>query len=188
MGAAAAGGAVIFGAGLGTGWVLAPAPATSRNHDTVSTAQEAGPGVPPFAGTPSAAPTARVADGTDPEAGHCSTDARLIDRAPVMRGAVQIGALDLLYSPWCGAGWAMIYLYPGQPTMMGEVTVRSGDGRYTTIANPLIKQIDDYTDVIVPGRGGCLGAYGQVYEAGRPVVTASLPCEAPTAAPGHPST
>lgn len=113
--------------------------------------------------------------------------ARLIDRAPVIRGSVQIGALDLLYSPRCEAGWARIYLYPGETTMMGEVTVRAGDGRYTTIANPLVKQVDDYTDVIVPGHGGCLGAYGQVYQAGKPVITAFLPCEAPAASPAHPT-
>jgi hypothetical protein len=138
------------------------------------------PGVPAFSGSPGPAPSARVFDGTDPVAGGCKGDSRLVDRAPVLAGGVQIGALDLRYSPRCGAGWALLYLYPGQPTMMGEVTVRSGDDRFTTIANPLIKTIDDYTDVIVPGPGGCLGAGGAVYEAGRQVVTAVIPCEAPT--------
>jgi hypothetical protein len=142
--------------------------------------------MPAFYGTPTPAPVARVTDGTDPVAGHCKADARLMDKAPVMRGSVQIGGLDLFYSPWCGAGWAMIYLYPGEPTMMGEVTVRAGDDRSTSFTNPLVKQVDDYTDVIVPGRSGCLGAYGQVYEAGLPVVTASLPCESPNSNPSHP--
>jgi transcriptional regulator with XRE-family HTH domain len=169
---AAAGGLAVFGTGVAAGWALAPASASSGS-------QEAGPGMPAFSGTPTPAPTSGVSDGTDPAAGHCEADGHLVDRAPVMRGSVQIGALDLLYSPRCGAGWAMIYLYPGEPTMMGEVTVRAGDDRYTTIANPLVKQIDDYTDVIVPGPGGCLGAYGQVYQQGMPLVTASLPCEAP---------
>jgi transcriptional regulator with XRE-family HTH domain len=182
---AAAGGLAVFGAGLAAGWALAPA--SPGLHVAPAAAQQAGPGVPAFWGTPAPAPTGRVADGTDPVAGHCSADARLLDRAPVMRGDAQIGALDLLYSPWCRAGWARIYLYPGEPTMMGEVTVRAGDGRYTTIANPLVKQVDDYTDVIVPGQGGCLGAYGQVYQLGMPVVTASLPCETPASSPGHPS-
>jgi transcriptional regulator with XRE-family HTH domain len=178
--AATAGGLVVFCAGIAAGLALAPA---SSSPDP----QEAGPGVPAFAGTPTPAPTSRVTDGFDPGAGHCEADARLVDRAPVMRGTVQIGALDLLYSPWCGAGWAMIYLYPGEPTMMGEVTVRAADGRYMTIANPLVKQVDDYTDVIVPGRGGCLGAYGQVYQQGMPLITVSLPCEAPTSSPAHPA-
>ena len=164
------------------GWSLAPASAASGSD----AAEQAGPGVPAFSAVPAPAPTARVTDGTDPDAGHCAADARLLDKAPVMRGSVQIGGLELRYSPWCGAGWATIYLYPAQPTMMGEVTVRAGDGRYTAIANPLVKQVDDYTDVIVPGPGGCLGAYGQVYQAGMPVVTASLPCEAVTSTPSHP--
>jgi hypothetical protein len=139
------------------------------------------PGVPVFSGTPVPAPTARVTDGTDPIAGHCTADWRLVDRAPVLLDGVQIGALELRYSPWCGAGWARLYLYPGEPTMMGEVTVRSGDDRFTSIANPLVKQVPDYTDVIVPGPSGCLGAGGVVYEAGGPIVTAVIPCEVPTA-------
>jgi uncharacterized protein DUF2690 len=175
---AVAAGLAIFGAGAATGWALAPASATSGSQ---------GAGVPAFAGTPAPAPTSRVTDGTDPGTGHCKADARLVDRAPVMRGSQQIGALDLLYSPWCGAGWAMIYLYPGQPTMIGEVSVRAGDGRDSSFANPLVKQVDDYTDVIVPGHGGCLGAYGRVYQQGLPLMTASVPCEAPTFNPAHPA-
>jgi hypothetical protein len=171
----AAGGLAVLAAGLAIGWLAASAtsaPATSAAMEL--------PGVPSFFGTPAPAPTARVMDGIDPVVGHCKADARLVDRAPVMLDGAQVGALDLFYSPWCGAGWARLYLYPGEPTMMGEVTVRSGDDRFTTIGNPLIKQIDDYTDVIVPGPGGCLGAGGTVYEAGRPVMTAVIPCEAPT--------
>lgn len=113
--------------------------------------------------------------------GRCEADARLVDRTAVIRDGVQIGALDLMYSPWCGAGWARIYLYPGEPTMMGEATVRSGDDRFATMTDPLVKQVDVYTDVIVPGPGGCLGVGGAVWAAGEPIVTASLPCESPTA-------
>jgi hypothetical protein len=98
-----------------------------------------------------------------------------------MLKGTQIGALELEYSPWCGAGWARLYLYPGQQTMMGEVTVRSGDGRLSSFADPLVKRIDDYTNVVVPGPGGCLSADAVVYSAGKPAVTASIRCESPTA-------
>jgi hypothetical protein len=64
--------------------------------------------------------------------------------------------------------------------MMGVATVRSGDDRFTTMTDPLVKQADVYSDVIVPGPGGCLGAGGTVYEAGKPVMTASIPCQSPT--------
>lgn len=159
----------IFGAGALTGRLLAP--------------QAAGqlPGVPAYSGTPSPAPTARIADGTDPHVGHCEGDAHLIDRVAVIRDGVQIGSLDLMYSGSCGAGWARIYLYPGEPTMMGEVSVRSGDGRFNTFTDPLVKQVDDYTDVVVPGPGGCIGAGGAIYQRGKPVVTAVIPCQVPAA-------
>jgi hypothetical protein len=182
----AAGGVALFAAGLAIGWLAGSAtshPVPAMTHAPAAAATDSAmalPGVPSFFGTPTPAPTARVTDGIDPVAGHCNADSRLVDRAPVMLDGAQIGALDLFYSPWCGAGWARLYLYPGEPNMMGEVTVRSGDDRFTTIGNPLIKQIDDYTDVIVPGPGGCLGAGGKVYEAGRPVVAAVIPCEKPT--------
>lgn len=170
-------GMLALGAGFTAGRMTMPA---TRLADVSKT--RAGlvlAGVPPFSGTPAPAPTGRVSDGTDPYAGHCTPDAYLVDKAPLIQAGAQIGALELWYSPSCGAGWARVYLYPGQPTMMGEVTVRSGDDRFTTIANPLVKQVPDYTDVIVPGRGGCLGAGSAVYESGRPIVTAALPCEAP---------
>jgi hypothetical protein len=176
--------AATFGIGAGAGLALGSFLTDSANHGGPVRAQQAAPGVPPFAGTPIPAPAARVPDGTDPRVGHCQADRRLIDRAPVMRGRVQIGALDLMYSPSCGAGWASLFLYPGEPTMMGEVTVWGSGSRYSSFAYPLVKQVNDYTDVIVPGSGGCLGAYGAVYEAGKPLVTASLPCEAPTVPAG----
>jgi hypothetical protein len=174
----AAGGVAVLVTGLAIGWLGASA--TSAPAPAAKGPAMALPGVPSFFGTPAPAPTARVMDGIDPGVGRCEADSRLVDRAAVILDGVQVGALDLRYSPWCGAGWAELYLYAGEPTMMGEVTVRSGDDRFTTIANPLIKQVDDYTDVIVPGPGGCLGAGGTVYEAGRPVVTAVIPCEKPT--------
>jgi len=173
----AAVGLAVLAAGLAIGW--AGASAMSAHGPAATDAMMQLPGVPPFSGTPTPAPQARVVDGMDPDASHCTADSRLVDRAPVLMDGVQVGALDLRYSPWCGAGWAKLYLYPGQPTMMGEVTVRSGDDRFSTIGNPLVKQVDDYTNVIVPGPGGCLGAGGTVYEAGRPIVTVIIPCEAP---------
>ena len=169
----AAGTVLVFAAGLAVGRMAVP---SASADDTV---QEL-PGVPPFSGTPTPAPTGKVADGTDPYVGHCTADARLVDKAPVMDDRVQVGALELWYSPRCAAGWARVYLYPGEATMMGEVTVRSGDDRFATITDPLVRQVSDYTDVILPGRGGCLGAGGAVYQAGQPVVTASIPCEIPT--------
>jgi Protein of unknown function (DUF2690)/Helix-turn-helix domain len=171
----AAGGLAVLAAGLGIGWLAASATSAPATNAAMEL-----PGVPSFFGIPAPAPTARVTDGVDPVVGHCEADSRLVDRAAVILDGMQVGALDLRYSPRCGAGWAKLYLYAGEPTMMGEVTVRSGDDRFSTIGNPLIKQVDDYTDVIVPGPGGCLGAGGKVYEAGRPVVTAVIPCEAPT--------
>jgi Protein of unknown function (DUF2690)/Helix-turn-helix domain len=171
--AVATGACVAFGGGLAAGWAFASAPALPAPRPVASTG--------PFSGTPSPAPTARVADGADPAAAGCAADAQLVDKAPVELGGVQIGALELRYSPRCGAGWARLYLYPGQPTMMGQVTVRSGDGRLSSFADPLVKQVAEYTDVVVPGPGGCLSAEAVVYSAGKPAVTASLPCEPPTA-------
>jgi Helix-turn-helix domain/Protein of unknown function (DUF2690) len=166
---------VVFGAGLGIGHMATPNAFSTSSSPNVQSL----PGVPGFFGTPTAAPAGRVTDGTDPYVGHCTSDARLVDKAPVLRSGAQIGALELWYSPSCAAGWARIYLYPGEPVMLGEATVRSGDVRFTTTTDPLVKQVPVYTDVIVPGHGGCLGAGGSLYEANQPVLTAALPCEAP---------
>jgi hypothetical protein len=163
---------VVFGAGLAAGRMMTPSPSAS------ATIQEL-PGVPLYSGTPSAAPVAGVTDGTDPVAGHCAGDARLVDKEPVMTGGTQIGALELWYSPRCGAGWARTYLYPGEPTMLGEATVRSADGRFASFTDPLAGQIPVYTNVIVPGSGGCLGAGGAVWEMSKPVIMVSIPCQAP---------
>jgi hypothetical protein len=167
----------VFAAGLGTGRLTAPPAPTSLGLPADSVQQL--PGVPPFSGTPTPAPTAGVGDGTDPVAGRCTADARLVDKVPVMRDGTQIGALELKYSPRCGAGWARIYLYPGEPTMLGEATVRSADDRFSTMTDPLVRQIAVYTDVEVPGPGGCLAAGGAIWEQGQPVATASIPCEVP---------
>jgi hypothetical protein len=172
----AAGTLAVFAVGFAIGHVLAsPASAGEAGGEAGLT------GMPALSGTPSPAPTAQVADGVDPKVGHCSADARQVKWTAVLRDGVQIATLDLMYSLRCGAGWARLYLLAGEPLMMGEVTVWSGDGRGTTFTDPLVGQLDDYTDVIVPGPGGCLGASGAVYETGRPVVTASIPCRSPTA-------
>ncbi|HEX6467606.1 MAG TPA: helix-turn-helix domain-containing protein [Streptosporangiaceae bacterium] len=171
----AAGTVLVFGAGVALGQTMAGGSSVRRSPAAGSPVRG---DLPSLWGTPSPAPTTRrVQDGTDPNVGHCRADARLVDKAPVMRGATQIGALELKYSAWCGAGWAMIYLYPGEPIMMGQVTVRAGDGRAASFTNPLVKQVDDYTDVIVPGPAGCLGARGEIYQAGEPIMAATIPCQ-----------
>jgi transcriptional regulator with XRE-family HTH domain len=178
----AAGACVTFAAGLAVGSAFMSTSAAPTRHPLPpASAPSPAAGVAPFSGTPVPAPTARVADGADPAVARCAADARLVDKAPVLLGGVQIGALELKYSAWCGAGWARLYLYPGQPTMMGEVTVRSGDGRLSSFGDPLVKQVADYTNVVVPGPGRCLGAEAVVYSAGEPAVSASIPCESPTA-------
>ena len=169
----AAGAGALLLVGGAVGWALHQPPAPQPSGPAV--------GVAVFAGTPAPAPTARVVDGEDPDVAGCSPDSVLVDKVPVMSSGVQIGALELRYSPRCGAGWARLYLYPGEPTMMGEVSVYSGDGRLSAFSDPLVRQIDDYTDVVVPDRGGCLGAQGVVYQGGRAAVYASIPCQSPTA-------
>lgn len=177
----AAGVGVTFTAGLAAGWALSTSAAPAQHPPAVAADQKPAGDVMQFSGRPAPAPTARVADGADPAVARCTADARLVDKTPVLLGGLQIGALELKYSPWCGAGWARLYLYPAQPTMMGVVTVRSSDGRLASFGDPLVKQIPDYTNVVVPGSGGCLGAEAIVYSAGEPTVTASIPCESPTA-------
>jgi hypothetical protein len=136
---------------------------------------------PVYTATPTSAPTGRVSDGTDPHVGGCYDDGQLADKAPVMEDGVQIGALELRYSPRCAAGWTRLYLYPGQPTMLGQAVVGSGDGRTASLTDPLVRQVPVYTDVIVPGKGGCLSAQGVVYTTGRRPLTAAIRCEAPWA-------
>lgn len=122
--------------------------------------------------------TGKAADGADPIAAGCVNDARLIDKSPVMMGGRQIGALELIYSARCKAGWARIYLYPGEPEMLGKVTVKASDGRLAAFANPLVRQISVYTNVIGQPAGQCLGAIGIFYPVGRAPVTATITCQA----------
>lgn len=61
---------------------------------------------------------------------------------------------------------------------MAQVTVRADDGRQSSLGEPLVEQIPVYTDVIVPGSGGCLGAVAVVLIPGGEEVTAALPCQA----------
>jgi hypothetical protein len=96
-----------------------------------------------------------------------------------LHGGAQIGALELKYSARCGGGWARVYLYPGEPTMMGEATVRSGDDRLSAFINPLLGQWPVYTDIIVPSKGGCLAASGEIWQASQPPSTATIPCQIP---------
>jgi transcriptional regulator with XRE-family HTH domain len=100
----------------------------------------------------------RATDGADPIVAGCVKDARLVDKSPVLLHGHQIGALEMIYSARCAAAWARIYLYPGQPSMLGQVTIKASDGRLASFANPLIKQIAVYTDVITAAPGECLGA------------------------------
>lgn len=117
-------------------------------------------------------------DGADPHSSGCYNDARLVDKSPVMAAGIQVGALELLFSPHCDAGWARVYLYPGQPTMLGFAQVQASDGRASSFTDLLIKQVPVYTDVIVPGDGECLGASATVYALGRTPSDASIPCQA----------
>lgn len=120
----------------------------------------------------------KVADGADPIAAGCVKDARLIDKSPVLKGSRQIGALEFIYSGQCNAGWARIYLYPGEPDMLGEVVIKASDGRLASFANPLIKQVPVYTNVIMQKAGQCLEASAVFYLAAHAPVTAVIPCQA----------
>lgn len=132
----------------------------------------------PFESVP-AAPTGPVSDGADPIAAGCVPDAALVDKTPVMIDGQQVGALELEYSGHCQAAWARLYLYPGQPTMMGLVTVKANDGRQTDIGDRMVRQIPVYTNVVALTKGGCIGAQGSVLETGHPLVTVSITCQAP---------
>jgi hypothetical protein len=133
----------------------------------------------PFTDIPSAEPTARVRDGADPAVAGCAKGSQLTDKSPVMLDGTQIGALEIHYSRHCGAAWARAYLYPARPTMMAEVTLTANDGRSMSISEPMIRQVPVYTDVLVPGPNGCLGAHVTVLTPGHHTVTAAIPCEDP---------
>jgi hypothetical protein len=173
-----AGALVIFGLGAAVGRITAPA-GTAGSARPAAVVQRL-PNTP-SSGAVSPAPSVSVPDSTDPVAGHCTADARLVDKAPMLRGRTQIGTLELEYSPACRAGWARIYLNPGHPTMMGEAIIRSDDGRIAMLINPLEGTAGFYSGVITPGPHGCLGADGVLWQQEKPDVTASIPCERPTA-------
>lgn len=156
------------------GAVLGAAASAPARHAVAST-RTAGP-----TATPAGQHGARASDGSDPVSAGCAPDARLVDKSPVLSNGVQIGALELRYSARCQAGWARLYLYPGQPTGLGQVTVSAADGRLASFADPLVRQVPVYTDVIVPGGHGCLAARGEVSLPGRPPAAAVIPCQRPS--------
>ena len=128
----------------------------------------------PFSAVPSSVPTD---DGEDPVVARCAPDAVLVDKSALMVGSKQIGALELKYSPHCGTGWARVYLYQGQHPMMAQVDVRSADGRASMLAEPMIETTPVYTDALVPGTGGCLGADAEAFSPGAPPVSATITCQ-----------
>lgn len=162
-----------FGAGFGVFEALAP------GRDALQAGASA-TAVTTFSVSP--APTsAHAVDGDDPTAAGCAKDAVLVDKQAVMRGSVQIGALELEYSAFCDAGWTRIFLYPGQPVMLGYVQIQADDGRSSAFEDPLVRQISVYTNVIVRAAGGCLSGRAVFYETGEPPATASIACQAPSA-------
>jgi hypothetical protein len=156
---------VVMGAAYESG--RAPAPVKTDASSTVRP------------GSSAAAHASRVSDGADPVAAGCTADAHLVDKSPVTLNGTQIGALEFIYSDKCGAGWARAYLYPGQSPMLAQVTIRASDGRLSAFANPLIKQVPIYTNVIVPHAGGCLAAQAVFHHTIHALVTASIPCQMP---------
>ncbi|NUP48000.1 MAG: helix-turn-helix domain-containing protein [Catenulispora sp.] len=132
---------------------------------------------PVFTLTPRPAPTYGIGDGADPDKAGCSKDRKLVDKSAVMLHGEQIGAVELYYSTSCEAGWARVYLYPGEPLMLGSVTVYSDDQRSSEIAYPLIKQQPAYTNVVVPAKGGCLGATATIFKTGERPATATIKCQ-----------
>lgn len=120
----------------------------------------------------------RPADGTDPVVAGCVKDARLVDKSPVMLHGQQIGALEMIYSARCAAAWARIYLYPGQPSMLGRVTIQASDGRLASFAHPLVKQVAVYTDVLRNSSSECLAASATFRSAQVPA-RAAISCQNP---------
>lgn len=174
----------VSGGGLAPGWwvlvvaVVAVAGVLVGRATAPGSAPAARPVAHPAAVTtviPAAEPSE---DGADPHVSGCYNDARLVDKSPMMAAGIQVGALELLFSAHCNAGWARVYLYPGQPTMLGFAQVRASDGRSSSFSDLLIKQVPVYTDVIVSTAGECLGATATVYAVGRTPSDASIPCQA----------
>lgn len=128
----------------------------------------------PFSAVPSSVPTD---DGEDPVVARCTADALLVDKSPLMLDGKQIGALELKFSPHCGTGWARVYLYQGQNSMMAQVDIRATDGRSSFLSEAMIKQVPVYTDAITPGAGGCLGADAEAFSPGVPPISATIVCQ-----------
>ncbi|TDT97780.1 uncharacterized protein DUF2690 [Streptomyces sp. 846.5] len=147
--------AVVFAAGYAVSVALS-------GGDPARAAAAAGSGSTPAA-TPSTAQP--FADGASPITAGCTRDAQLLDKTPLMLNGVQVGALELKYSAYCGAGWARAYLYPAgvvaglaAPTgRVATVSVAAGDGTSSSYAQALDHQVPEYTDAVRP-HGGCLSA------------------------------
>lgn len=58
-------------------------------------------------------------------------------------------------------------------------TIRASDGRLSAFAYPLVRQIPIYTDVIVPGAGGCLAAQAVFHAGVHALATAATSCRLP---------
>jgi hypothetical protein len=114
----------------------------------------------PFSTVPSSVPSN---DGEDPVVARRVPDAVLVDKSALMVGDKQIGALELKYSPHCGTGWARVYLYQGQHPMMAQVDVRTADGRASMLSEAVINTTPVYTDALVSGVSGCLGADAEAF-------------------------
>jgi hypothetical protein len=136
-------------------------------------------GSPARQGRPAGTRARHVADGADPVMAGCVHDGRLVDSSPVVLHGQQIGEVEYIYSASCGGGWARAYLDPGQPGMLGQVTIRASDGRLSAFAYPLVRQIPIYTDVIVPGAGGCLAAQAVFHAGVHALATAATSCRLP---------
>ena len=162
----AAGGLVLLGAGVLIGIAVRPGPVPPAESGHLAAGRAAVP---------------RAVDGADPVAARCTRDAQLVRSAPIRAGGRQIGVLELLYSPQCAAGWARIYLEPGEPGMLGEVTVQAADGRLAAFAYFLSGQMPAYTDVITPGKGRCLAAQAVFHPAGHSPAITAIGCQSPAA-------
>ena len=169
---------LLIGFGLGLGVFEATAPASTQTPVNLPGAFA----VPSNAASVVPAPTtAHAVDGDDPAAAGCAKDAVLVDKSAVLMNGIQVGALEMEYSAYCGAGWTRIYLYPGQPDMLGFVQTESDDGRSSAFEDPLVKQVPAYTNVVVREPGGCLSGRAVFYLPGKPPAVATIACQAPAA-------
>lgn len=133
----------------------------AAGYGTAGMGRSATPTVPTSAQLAGSTAPHPASDGEDPVAAGCAKDARLIDKKVVYDGAIEAGAVDLEYSPRCGAGWARAYLYPTTvPRLNGtlvSVTVAAGDGTSSVWVARINHQVPVFTDVVIP-HAGCLSA------------------------------